>query len=157
MPRSTARNSPEVLGRPIDLQADDRRLHIKRAVLGSHGSQHSKADSTPRLRGTGDDSQCRFGQSTWANSCEIRYLIIIRYELTFRLGRTRPARARSSGSKILSRIRSLAGSTIDTLESSFQKRQDTDRLHAAHEALAGFRFAVEHSRPNSRVRTLGLA
>jgi hypothetical protein len=67
MPRSTARNSPEVLGRPIDLQADDGRLHIKRAVLGSHGSQHSKADGTPRLCGTGDDSQCRrlrFGQST---------------------------------------------------------------------------------------------
>jgi hypothetical protein len=35
--------------------------------------------------------------------------------------------------------------------------EDTDRLHAAHEALAGFRFAVEHSRPKSRVRTLGLA
>jgi hypothetical protein len=63
----------------------------------------------------------------------------------------------SSGSEILSRIRSLAGSTIDTLESSFQKRPDTDCLHAAHEALAGFRFAVEHSQPNSRVRTLGLA
>jgi hypothetical protein len=25
------------------------------------------------------------------------------------------------------------------------------------EALAGFRFAVEHSQPNSRIRTLGLA
>jgi hypothetical protein len=36
-------------------------------------------------------------------------------------------------------------------------REDADRLHAAHEALAGFRFAVEHSKPNSRVRTLGLA
>jgi hypothetical protein len=34
---------------------------------------------------------------------------------------------------------------------------DADRLRAAHEALAGFRFAVEHSQPNSRVRTLGLA
>ena len=43
-------------------------------------------------------------------------------ELTFRLGRTRPAHARSRGSDTLSRIRSLAGSTIDTLESSFQKR-----------------------------------
>src|SRR6266566_537619 len=78
MPRSTARNSPEVLGRPIDLQADDRRLHIKRAVLGSHGTQHSKADSTPRRRGTGDESQSRgpsFGPSTWANSFEIRYLL----------------------------------------------------------------------------------
>jgi hypothetical protein len=35
--------------------------------------------------------------------------------------------------------------------------EDADRLLAAHEALAGFRFAVEHSQPNSRVRTLGLA
>jgi hypothetical protein len=35
--------------------------------------------------------------------------------------------------------------------------EDADRLHAAHEALVGFRFAIEHSRPNSRVRTLGLA
>jgi hypothetical protein len=34
---------------------------------------------------------------------------------------------------------------------------DADRLRAAHEALAGFSFAVEHSQPNSRVRTLGLA
>jgi hypothetical protein len=35
--------------------------------------------------------------------------------------------------------------------------EDADRLHAAHEALAGFRLAVEQSQPNSRVRTLGLA
>ena len=35
--------------------------------------------------------------------------------------------------------------------------EDSDRLHAALAALAGFRFAVEHSRPNSRVHTLGLA
>ena len=35
--------------------------------------------------------------------------------------------------------------------------EDADRLRAAHEALAGFCFAVEHSQPNSRVRTLGLA
>jgi hypothetical protein len=34
---------------------------------------------------------------------------------------------------------------------------DADRLHAAHEALAGFRLAVEHSQPNARVRTLGLS
>jgi hypothetical protein len=34
--------------------------------------------------------------------------------------------------------------------------EDADRLHAAHEALAGFRLAVEQSKPNSRVRTLGL-
>ncbi len=35
--------------------------------------------------------------------------------------------------------------------------EDADRLDATYEALAGFRFAVEHSQPNSRVRTLGLA
>jgi len=35
--------------------------------------------------------------------------------------------------------------------------EDADRLLAAHEALAGFCFAVEHSQPNSKVRTLGLA
>ena len=35
--------------------------------------------------------------------------------------------------------------------------EDGDRLHAAHEALAGFRLAVEHGQPNSRVRRLGLA
>ncbi len=32
-----------------------------------------------------------------------------------------------------------------------------DRLRAVREALAGFRFAVDHSQPNSRVRSLGLA
>jgi hypothetical protein len=35
--------------------------------------------------------------------------------------------------------------------------QDADRLRAANEALAGFCFAVGHSKPNSRVGTLGLA
>jgi hypothetical protein len=35
--------------------------------------------------------------------------------------------------------------------------EDVDRLRTAREAPAGFRSAVEHSRPNSRVRTLGLA
>src|SRR5438105_14235562 len=34
--------------------------------------------------------------------------------------------------------------------------EDADRLRATYEALAGFRFAVEHSQPNSRVRTLGV-
>jgi hypothetical protein len=34
--------------------------------------------------------------------------------------------------------------------------EDADRLRATHEALAGFCFAVEHSKPNSRVGTLGL-
>src|SRR3981081_1184823 len=35
--------------------------------------------------------------------------------------------------------------------------EDTARLQSAHTALAGFRLAVEHSRPNSRVHTRGLA
>ena len=35
--------------------------------------------------------------------------------------------------------------------------EGADRLRAVREALAGFRSAIEHSQPNSRVRTLGLA
>ena len=35
--------------------------------------------------------------------------------------------------------------------------EDALRLQAAHAALEGFRFAVEHSRPNARVHALGLA
>jgi hypothetical protein len=35
--------------------------------------------------------------------------------------------------------------------------EDADRLRAAQEAFAGFSVAVEHSKPNSRVRTPGLA
>src|SRR5258707_6396807 len=49
--------------------------------------------------------------------------IIMRCELTSRLGRTRPAHARSRGSETLLRIPSLAGYTIDTHESRFRKRQ----------------------------------
>src|SRR6266699_118190 len=44
-------------------------------------------------------------------------------ELTFRLGRTRPTRAKSSGSETLLRILFLADCTIDMHDSSFQKRQ----------------------------------
>src|SRR5260221_1115781 len=42
---------------------------------------------------------------------------IMRCGPTFRLARTQPARARSSGSETLSRSRSLVGYTIDTHES----------------------------------------
>src|SRR5712691_10111833 len=42
---------------------------------------------------------------------------------TFRSGRTHPADGQSNNSETLSRIQSLADYTIDTLESSFQKRQ----------------------------------
>jgi hypothetical protein len=46
---------------------------------------------------------------------------ITRVGPTLRLGRTRPAGVRSSGSGILSRNRSLAGYTIDTRESEFSE------------------------------------
>jgi len=47
---------------------------------------------------------------------------IMRCELTFRLGRTRPTRARSSDMETLSCTQSLEGYTIDTRRSSFRKR-----------------------------------
>jgi hypothetical protein len=47
--------------------------------------------------------------------------IIMRCGRTCRLGRTRPAGARSSGSETLSRNRSLAGYTIDMRESDFSE------------------------------------
>src|SRR5947209_16173998 len=46
----------------------------------------------------------------------------MRFEPTFRSGRMRPADGPSNGSETLSRIRSLADSTIAMLESSFRKR-----------------------------------
>src|SRR6266436_7490543 len=63
-----------------------------------------------------------------ANSCEICDLLM-RCELTSRLGRTRPAHVRSRGSETLLRIRSLAGYTIDTHESRFRKRHLLRRAH----------------------------
>ena len=45
----------------------------------------------------------------------------MRCELTFRLGRTHPAHARSSGLERLSLTRSLTGYTIDTHESDFSE------------------------------------
>jgi hypothetical protein len=44
-----------------------------------------------------------------------------------------------------------------TSKTDWTSGEDVDRLRAVREALAGFRSAVEHSQPNSRVRTLGLA
>ena len=49
--------------------------------------------------------------------------IIMTCELTFRSGRTRPTRVKSSGSETLLRILFLADCTIDMHDSSFQKRQ----------------------------------
>src|SRR5207253_10944848 len=55
----------------------------------------------------------------WRNSLPI----IITRELTLRSGRTHRTRARSNALATLLHIRSLAGYTIDMLESSFWKRQ----------------------------------
>src|SRR5260370_18926972 len=60
----------------------------------------------------------------------------------------------------LSRRASIYITRHDLISSKMSDRdigEDADRLRAAHEALAGFCFAVEHSQPNSRVRTLVLA
>ena len=58
---------------------------------------------------------------TFGAFCRSMPAIIMRYGRTFRLGRTRPARARSSGSETLSRNRSLVGCTIDMRVSDFSE------------------------------------
>ena len=55
------------------------------------------------------------------------------------------------------RINFHGGPLISSKSSDGDINEDADRLRAAHEALAGFCFAVGHSKPNSRVETLGLA
>jgi hypothetical protein len=45
---------------------------------------------------------------------------------------------------------------ISSKLSSRDISEDADRLRDTYEALAGFRLAVENSRPSSRVRRLGL-
>src|SRR5262249_39012821 len=57
-------------------------------------------------------------------------LTIMRCGRTFRLARTHPAHARSSGSETLSRSRSLAAYTIDMHESEFSEATPAGR-HAA--------------------------
>ena len=60
----------------------------------------------------------------------------------------------------LSRTASIYITRHDVISSEVSGRdidEDADRLHAANEALAGFRFAVERSQPNARSRTLGLS
>ena len=49
------------------------------------------------------------------------------------------------------------GTRHDLIALTMTDGGDGDRLRASHEALASFSFAVEQTRPNSRVRTLGLA
>src|SRR5258708_38318596 len=68
--------------------------------------------------------------STFDESFRNTLPITMRRGRTFRSGRTRPADGQSNNSEILSRIQSLADYTIDTLESSFQKRQRQEDLPA---------------------------
>src|SRR5260221_10041875 len=68
---------------------------------------------------------------------------IMRCGLTFRLARTHPARARSSGSEILSRSRSLVGYTIDTHESEvFGSHREAARARMGIVELTRIGFAV---------------
>src|SRR5260370_38457196 len=61
----------------------------------------------------------------------------MRCGLTFRLARTHPARARSSGSETLSRSRSLVGYTIDTHESEvFGSHRNTELVGIGQDALS---------------------
>jgi hypothetical protein len=57
----------------------------------------------------------------------------------------------------LARRASIYISRHDPRNTETDISEDADRLRAALEALAGFAVAIEQSRPNSRVRTLGLA
>jgi hypothetical protein len=59
---------------------------------------------------------------------------------TFRSGRTHPADGQSNNSETLSRIQSLADYTIDTLESSFQKRQGSVVDAAGIELVSNLKF-----------------
>jgi hypothetical protein len=73
--------------------------------------------------------------STFDESFQNTLPITMRRGRTFRSGRTRPADGQSNNSETLSRIQSLADYTIDTLESSFQKRHALILPHRAN--LAG--------------------
>jgi hypothetical protein len=74
-------------------------------------------------------------------------------ELTLRSGRTHRTRARSNALAMLLHIRSLAGYTIDMLESSFWKRQPTGSID-----LTEATCAPESERPHrgglSEIRSL---
>src|SRR5258708_25142608 len=65
---------------------------------------------------------------------------IMRCGPTFRLARTHPARARSSGSETLSRSRSLVGYTIDTHESEVF---GSHRIFGAHPADQRAQFPID--------------
>jgi hypothetical protein len=83
--------------------------------------------------------------STFDESFRNTLPITMRRGRTFRSGRTRPADGQSNNSETLSRIQSLADYTIDTLESSFQKRQADElrRYRLPHySAFAGTQEAI---------------
>src|ERR1700732_5139959 len=89
----------------------------------------------PTMRRT----RMRSTRSTFAESLRNMPSIITRCERMFRLGRTRPAHARSSGSETLLRIPYLAGYIIDTLESRFRKREAMEVHGMRHHRLVGDR------------------
>src|SRR5260370_26426341 len=74
-------------------------------------------------------------QSSLGACFRITRATIMRCGRDFRLARTRPTHARSSGSETSSRSRSLAGYTIDTHESEFSETtqaRDVHFLRCAH-------------------------
>jgi transposase InsO family protein len=75
--------------------------------------------------------------STFGASLRNTPAIIMRCGLTFRLGRTRLADVRSSDTETLLRIRSWVGYIIDTLGSSFRKRQVVEKQRAPDREVGG--------------------
>src|SRR6266480_7473394 len=81
---------------------------------------------------------------------------IMRCGRTFRLARTHPAHARSSGSETLSRGRSLADYTIDTHESEFSEATGWDvkspkHFHGTAHRNISFATMTEHLASRSRL------
>src|SRR5260221_3919809 len=88
--------------------------------------------------------------STFDEPFQNTLLITMRRGRTFRWERTRLADGQSNNSETLSRIQSLADYTIDTLESSFQKRQVHERaallyLNLVDEGLSRLDVRLRHA------------
>src|SRR5450759_4908162 len=98
---------------------------IKRGFFESRGysSRMLGCDDSTSRRGSRPDHIFGKDRSTFGEFLGNLPSIIITCELTLRLRRAHPTRARSNASDMLLRVRSLAGYTIDTHESNFLKRQ----------------------------------
>src|SRR5262249_35470073 len=73
---------------------------------------------------------------------------------TFRLARTHPADARSSGSGTLLRSRSLADYTIDMHESEFSEATRRNLPNLGRVALRGIASMSNDETPSARYRSL---